>query len=173
MGLHDVHLGRREPARLEQNAVGYSDLADVVQGRRFGQQGDVALGEEVGKARVPAQPQRQSMDVALRSVNVIAGLRIANLGQVGQCPDADGLGGLVFLHAAINLGLQREVVGLQPIACLLQFKLGVHARQHDRRHDRFGDVVHGAEAKPVQLVLLAVQRGDEDDRDATRGRIGL
>jgi hypothetical protein len=35
VGLHDLELVRREPPRLEQDAVGNADLADVVEGRRL------------------------------------------------------------------------------------------------------------------------------------------
>ena len=49
VGLHDLELFRRQLARLEQDAVGDADLADVVQRRRLVQQLDAR-----GRVQYPA-----------------------------------------------------------------------------------------------------------------------
>jgi hypothetical protein len=47
MGLHDHPFFGAQLARLEQDMVGYADLADVMQRRGFGQQLDIPLGQEL------------------------------------------------------------------------------------------------------------------------------
>jgi hypothetical protein len=51
-----------------------------------------------------------------------------------------------------------------------QRQVGAHARTHDRRADRLGDVVDRAGLEAFQLVVGIGQRGHEDHRD--RGRSG-
>ena len=84
--------------------------------------------------------------------------------------NAHRLDQLVFRHASADFAFQPGIFVTQAITCLLQFQVGVHAREHDCRNDWFGDVVHGAQLKALQLILLVAAGREKDDRDLCRTR---
>jgi hypothetical protein len=62
---------------------------------------------------------------------------------------------------------------VQEIGRGLQRQVRAHARHHDRRADRLGDVVHRAQRQATGLVLDLGHRGEEDHRDALGLRVAL
>ena len=106
MCFHHRPFFRRQLAWLEQDGIGNANLADVMQGRRAGEHVDVVAVERCGKSRVAGEPRRQQMHVALRALDVVAGLVVARLGKMRQRADADRLNQLVFAHAAGDLGFK-------------------------------------------------------------------
>ncbi|MOA02414.1 hypothetical protein D3C78_1218650 [compost metagenome] len=145
VGAHDLPLLGGQLAWLEQNMVGNADLADVVQRGGAAQQIDVIRRQCLGKAGVTGKGARQQPYIGLGAQDVIAGLGIADLRQMGQRPDGDLLDQIVFGHPARHLGLQGRILIVQAIPGLLGLQLGAHARLDDDRLDGFGDVVDGPE----------------------------
>jgi hypothetical protein len=119
---HHPFVGRERPG-LQQDVVGNADLADVVQRRRAAQKVDVAVAEGGGKARMAAQSVGQALHIALGAQNVVAGFRIARLGEVGQGADADALGQVVLHHAPGHFGFEDGVLVLEPVAGALGYQL--------------------------------------------------
>jgi hypothetical protein len=171
--LHDLKFFGRELVRFQQNPVGNADLADVVQRRRFVEHLDIGVGEEGAKARMSLQPRRQRPHVMLGAADVIAGLDVARLRQRSHDEDGDVLDGLGLLRALFDFLLQKGVLVAQEVRGPLEGELRLDPRQHDCRADRFGDVIHGAEAEASLLVLGGRFGGEEDDRNAACRRIRL
>ncbi len=83
MALHRAPLLVGEVIALEQDLVGDGDLADVVQRAGVAQQPAALL--------VEAQPPRDQLAHPRHSLGVVAGLRIAELGCVGELANRLGL----------------------------------------------------------------------------------
>ena len=169
--LHDFEFLGAQLALFEQDRVGDADLADVVQRRRLDDHLQAPAAERVAKTLVVGQLASEQFDVGLRAQDVMAGLQVARLGEAGECAHREVLDQQVLAHASIDLALEPVVFLRQPVAGHLQFELGAHPRQHDRRVDRLGDVIDRAQFESAFLVLGGVHRGDEDDRDLARGRV--
>ena len=122
-------------------------------------------GQRGRKARMALQQVRQFFHVGLGAQDVVAGFRVAGLGQVGQGADADLLGQVVLGHAPGHLGFEPGVLVAHAVAGPLGLELGAHPRQHHRGLDGFGDVVEGPQLEPALLVAGIGQRGDEHHRD--------
>src|SRR6201999_1968527 len=112
MTLDDLELPRRELARLEQDPVGNADLADVVQ-----------LARETDALHLVRRgPQLAREDVAVRahSVQMLAGLLVAELDQTRQTEDRFCLRGPNLLLRELEvLHRQRQFVAV-PLGLLAQ-----------------------------------------------------
>ncbi len=173
VGLHDLELLGGELARLEEDAVGNADLADVVQRRGFVEQVDHALVEHRLKARMARQPLGQGLDVELRAPDVVAGFVVPRFRERGHGHDGHVLDGLHFQRPQGHLALEVGALVAQEIRRGLQREVGVHPRQQDGRTDRLGDVVHRAHRQAAPLVLRRAARGQEDDGNVARGGMRL
>ena len=172
VGLHDDPFVGRQLAGLEQHVVWNADLADVVQRRRLGHQCNAALVQLVGEARVQAHALRQRTHVFLGAQDVVAGFVVAGFREPCEGADGDVLDHQVLAHALCHIGLEGGLVGAQQAARLREFQMGIHARQHDRRTQGFGDVVDRAQFEAALLVFGGAHCGGEDHRDVACGGIG-
>jgi hypothetical protein len=69
------------------------------------------------------QADGEQLHIAFGAQNMIARLQVANLGQMGQCPDGDQLGLIVLRHAASHLGFAKGLLIVQPNPRLLGLQL--------------------------------------------------
>ena len=111
------------------------------------------------------------LHVGLGAQNVFAGLQVTGFRQVGQCPDADPLGEVVFGHAPGDFGFQKGVLVLHPIPGLFGLKLRAHPGQHHKRYEWFGDVVGSAQSQATFHVLRLGQSGQKNHRNVSRGGV--
>ncbi len=81
MGFHDDPFLGRQLARLEQDVVGNTDLADVVQRCRLHQQFDGVARQRIGKTWMGLQRLGERTDVTLRAAQVITGLGGSRFGE--------------------------------------------------------------------------------------------
>src|SRR4051794_34150665 len=105
MLLHHRPLVRRQLAWLKQDRIRDGDFTDVVQGRRKEQ----LFGERI----VEAQRSRQHTAVAGDTRNVVAGLLIAELGDLAQPPDDGDAGGGQFAGSFLNATLEYFILRLE------------------------------------------------------------
>jgi hypothetical protein len=173
VGFHDRILVCRQLAGFEQDVVRNTHLADVVQGCRFDQQFDVVGRQKGGEPRMRAQFHGQGAYVALRTPQVVAGFRVADLCQTRQGANADVLDAQGVGHPPRHLLLQAAVAVVQPVAGGFQFEVGLDPCADDRRPDRLGNVIDGAKGETSLLVVTGFACGDEYHRDVGRAWIGL
>ena len=108
MALHDLALLGVELARLEEDAVGDADLADVVQRARVAQQ----LGVR------DAQPiwRREALAQEAHPLDVRAGVAVARLGRLGEAADDLELRLAQLLGALPDAALEDLAVERHPAA---------------------------------------------------------
>ena len=108
----------------------------------------VAIGERRGEARMAAQLLGQRLDVVLGAADVVAGIGVAGFGQRGHGLDGHILDRHHLARAAGHFLFEESRLVAQEVGGGLEAQVGLDARQHDRRADRLGDVVHRAHFKP-------------------------
>ena len=113
----------------------------------------------------------QHLDIGLGAAQVVAGFVVALFRQGRQCEQAQVLDQLVLGHASAHLGVEKGVLVGQPVARVLELNLCMDPRQQQRRFDRLGHVIDGAQRQAMLLVVVGVQRRHEDHRDVVQ--IGL
>jgi len=173
VGLHDLEFFRLELAGLEQDAVGDADLADIMERRRLEQQFDLVRRQVGGKARVALQLLGQRLDVELGAADMVAGVVVARFRQRSHGQNRDILDRHDLAGALAHFLFQIDILVAQKIRAGLDVQLGLDARQHDGRRDRFGDVVGRAHLEALLLVFGAAHRGQKDDRNVAGRRIVL
>ena len=117
--------------------------------------------------------QGQRLHVELGAADVVAGFVVARLGQRRHGHDGDILDGGDLACAALDLQLQEIALAAQEVGLTLQCEVVLHAREHDRRADRLGDVIRRAQRQAAPLVLDLRQGREEDDGNVTRRRFQL
>ena len=152
MALHRAPLLVGEAIPLEQDLVGDRDLADVVQRACVAQQPAALLVEPEAPRDQLAHPRHP--------LGVMPGLRIAELGGVGELADRLGLGAAELQLGATQPGdrIEELFLGTTPL-CQLRLEALVEARvvERDRRHP----------AEPVEeRDLLLVEAGRVAAREA-------
>ena len=169
--FHDLEFRGCEAARLEQRRIGDSDLADVVQRCGLHDHAQAGTGQGFAEAGVLGQILGENLDIVLGAQDMLAGLVVAGLPQAGKGADVQVLNQQVFPQAPCHLVLQPLILVGQTVTRLLEFEVGPDPGEGDRRIDRFGDVVHGAQGQTVLLVFGTVHGGDEDHRDVVGHRV--
>jgi hypothetical protein len=124
-------------------------------------------------ARLGLQLLGQAAHVALGAQDVVAGLVVARLGHRGHGQDGDVLHGRELARALVHLLLEKAVLVAQEIGHALELQLGLHARQHHRRADRLGDVVHPADLEAGRLRFDIGLGRQEQHRDVGGARVLL
>ncbi len=122
---------------------------------------------------VPGQMVGEKLDEGLRAQDVVAGFDVAHFGKAGERGEAEVADQRVLVRAAGDFAFEPCVLVVQALARLGKLDVGAYPCKHDVGIERLGDVIHRAEGEAVRLALHRVHRGDEDDRDVARRRVGL
>ena len=171
--LHDGHFVRFETPRLEQNMVGDTHLADIVQRRRLEQQFDILVRQKIAETRQAAHFLGQRLQVVRGAADMVARLAVARLGQRRHGVYRDVLQRRHFLHPALHFRFQVMILVAQKILHLLHRQLRLDTGQHDGRRNRLGDVVDGAQGQAQLLVGHFAHGGHKNHGYGGRGGIGL
>ena len=62
---------------------------------------------------------------------------------------------------------EGQVLGGQLAAVTLELQMGVHPSLHLDDFERFGHVIHGAQRKPLDLLVHVGQGGEKNDGNVT------
>ncbi len=145
--LHDLEFLPGELARLEQNAVGNADFADVVQGAGHVHHLDEIAVDFVAELVLAGEVLGQHAAILADPLQVGAGLRIARLGQLRHAEDEQ--------LAALQ--------GENPLA-------GADSSDKLLHGEGLVDEVVRAGVHGVDDELRALPRGEQDEVDVTAGR---
>src|SRR5581483_1144758 len=74
---------------------------------------------------------------------------------------------------ALHFAFQKGVLVLEKIRNRLQLQLRADAREHDRRGEGLGNVIHGTGIEALLLVLDLRLGGEEHHRDGGGAQVGL
>ena len=156
VGFHDGPFVGLELARLEQDGVGDTDLADVV--HRAGIQDQVTL------CLAPVQgPGQHGTDVA-HPQDVVAGFLVPVLGGFAQTLDhlQPGAAQLFGLHP--HHGVQGGGLVVQESVRQMHIQQVAHPHQQLGAVERLGQVVAGPGTQGFKQVLLAMLGRQDHDR---------
>mmetsp|Transcript_61352 Transcript_61352/g.150989 ORF Transcript_61352/g.150989 Transcript_61352/m.150989 type:complete len:274 (+) Transcript_61352:275-1096(+) len=171
--LHHLEFVRRELAGLEQDAVGNRHLADVVQRCGLGQLVDEGVGQFGWSVGLGSDPAGQCAHVFLGALDVVAGVRIAELGQADHHKQRRVAQPLDLAFAGRQLAAEVGVVAQQLVLGELELQMGAHPGHDGRRVEGLVDEIGTAGLETGTLVRGPGQGRQEDDRHPTRGRVGL
>lgn len=146
----------------------WSGIPTLPMSCRGGGLGDQLLAQRrqlFGETRHAAEVLHQQFDVGAGADQVVAGFVVALFRQRRQRLHGDVLDQLQFPSALADLRFEQLILVGQPHLRSAQGKVGAYPGQQDRRPDRLGDVIDGAEAEPDFLVLVGAHGRHEDHRN--------
>ena len=149
MRLHDRELLRRELAGFEQNQVGDTDLADIVQGTRAKDRGDILVVDHVAILRQHSCLFREQAAIACRALNMRAGLIVPRFRELDQRENRRHLGFGNLLDLVRDHLFEVLIIPLQLLLRALDLR----------------DILHGAVAAKrfPRLVKLRLQANMHPD----------
>ena len=168
VALHDLELMRLVTSGLEQDIVRNTDLANVVQGGRLEQHGNVGVAQVMLEARMVLQLLGQRLDVKLGAPDVVAGVTVAGFRERGHGQNGHILDGGEFLGAPRHFLLKVVILVAQKVGRRLQGQMGLDALLQYGRADGLGDVVHRAQLEAHALVFDLGLGSEKNDPDVAR-----
>ncbi|MCY1422354.1 hypothetical protein D9M71_380310 [compost metagenome] len=141
--------------------------------RRLEQQANGLVIEKMPKPRMLTQHFGQQLHEVLGSTDMVTRLVVAGFGQRGHGLDGHILDGHDLGGATLHFLLQVFLLITQKVGSRLDLQLGFHPRQHNRRIDRLGDVVHSAHLQTTDFVLHGRHGGKKDDGNVGGARVQL
>ena len=173
MRLHGLDLVGGELAGLEQDAVGNADFADVVQGARVKDRLDERLVDLVAEGSIRAELDGESLAVTLDPDDVIAGVVVADLAELGHRED----GGHLRIRDLADLPEDPVVEGAVDLLDLAlqapDLEVRLDACLHLVELERLGHVVDAPDREALHLVDGFGVGADEEDWDVGQSRVGL
>ncbi|MCY1365610.1 hypothetical protein D9M69_524640 [compost metagenome] len=135
---------------------------------------DVLVVEGVAERRhLPRQGAGQLAHEQLDAGQVAAAGVVAGVGELRHGFQDGVVQALDFAGPALDLQFQVFALVAQVVGGGLQLQVRAYPGEQERRADRLGDVVGGAEVEAVLLVGQLAARGEENHRNVAGRRVGL